>query len=259
MSEKAAGPQRMQVHILGSGTCVPCLERYPCSALVAWGDTRILVDAGVGIMHRLLELGRSINDIDAIVLSHFHLDHVGEVPPFLFSTKYPEFNRKKPLRLIGGAGLDAWFQDLRRTYGHTIDLPEGYFQCMELESSGAFELGGLTLRYAPMAHKPESLGFRFEDASGFALVYSGDTDETQTLIRLAKGAHTLICECAMPEGRKIPGHLVPSVAGKMARDAGVTRLVLTHFYPECTGEDMVSPCAAVYPGEVVLAKDLMAL
>jgi len=250
---------RMQVHVLGSGTCVPSLERYPCSILVEWGGTCMVVDAGAGIMHRLLELGRSIDDIDAIVLSHFHLDHVGEVAPFLFSTKYPELTRTKPLMLIGGPGLESWFGGVRQAFGHTIALPEEYFECMELGAAGGFVLGGLDIGYETMVHKPESLGFRFKDPSGFSLVYSGDTDVTDNLIRLAKGAHTLICECAMPEGRKIPGHLVPSLAGEMARDAGVERLVLTHFYPECEGEDMVSPCASVFPGEVVLARDLMGL
>ncbi len=259
MSEQLPGSNRMRVHVLGSGTCVPSLERYPCSILVEWEDTCILVDAGAGIMHRLLELGRSIDDIDAIFLSHFHLDHAGEVAPFLFSTKYPQFTRTNPLRLIGGPGLDAWFQSLRQVFGHTIDLPEGYFECTELGCEGSFMLGGLNIRYQNMAHKAESIGFRFEDPSGFSLVYSGDTDETSNLSGLAKGSHTLICECAMPEGKKITGHLVPSLAGKMARDAGVQRLVLTHFYPECQGEDMISPCACIFPGEVVLARDLMAL
>lgn len=250
---------RLQATILGSGTCVPSLDRYPCSALVEWEETCILVDAGAGTMHRILAAGQSIDDIDAIFLSHFHLDHVGEVAPFLFSTNYPEFTRTKPLRLIGGSGLKDWFERLKRVFGHTVELPQGYFECTELGPSGAFTLGALEIRYDTMAHKPESRGYRFQDPSGFSLVYSGDTDVTDSLVRLAKGAHTLICECAMPEGRKMPGHLIPSLAGKMARDAGVARLVLTHFYPECEGEDMVSHCASVFSGEVVAARDLMRL
>ena len=259
MDNRLEGKDRMGIKILGSGTCVPSLDRYPCSALVAWEDFHILLDAGAGMMHRLLAAGRCIDDIDAICLSHFHLDHVGEVAPFLFSTNYPEFTRTRPLTLVGGTGIEAWFDGLRRAFGHTIDLPEGYFEIKALGERGDFCMGGLKISYETMAHKPESRGYRFEDPSGFSCVYSGDTDVTENLVRLAAGAHTLICECAMPEGRKMHGHLVPSLAAGMARDAGVQRLVLTHFYPECQGEDMVSPCASVFSGDVVPARDLMVL
>lgn len=259
MNERVRDKDRMQITILGSGTCVPSVDRYPCSVLVEWEDVCILVDAGAGVMHRLLAAGRCIDDVDAICLSHFHLDHVGEVAPFLFSTKYPEFTRARPLTLIGGTGLNLWFEGLRRAFGHTIDLPDGYFDLMELGDRGEFCVDGLTVSYDTMAHKPESRGYRFEDPSGFSCVYSGDTDVTENLVRLAAGAHTLICESAMPEGKKIPGHLIPSLAAGMARDAGVQRLVLTHFYPECQGEDLVSPCASVFSGEVVPARDLMVL
>lgn len=245
--------------ILGSGTCVPSLDRYPCSALVEWKKTCILLDAGAGTMHRLLAAGKSIDEIDAIFLSHFHLDHVGEVAPFLFSTNYPEFTRTKPLILVGGTGLGDWFGRLGHVFGHTVDLPKGFFKIKELGEQGAFSMGGLNITYNTMAHKPESRGFRFQDPTGFSCVYSGDTDVTETLVDLARGAHTLICECALPEGKKMPGHLIPSQAGAMARDAGVKRLVMIHFYPECDGEDMVSPCAALFPGEVVRARDLMGL
>lgn len=255
----SAGKEGMRVHILGSGTCVPSLDRYPCSALVEHQGVSILLDIGAGTMHRLLALGKAIDDIDAIFLSHFHLDHVGELAPFLFSTNYPEFTRKRPLKLMGGAGLGDWFDGLRRAFGHTIDLPEGYFEIVALGERGEMCLAEMKISYETMAHKPESRGYRFEDPEGFSCVYSGDTDVTENLVRLAAGAHTLICECAMPEGKKMPGHLIPSLAAGMARDAGVQRLVLTHFYPECEGEDMVSPCAAVFSGEVVPAKDLMAL
>ena len=250
---------RLRVHVLGSGTCVPSLDRHPCSVLLEWEGIRILVDAGCGTVHRLLALGRSIDDLDAVFLSHFHLDHAGEVPSLLFSTNYPEFDRIKPLTLVGGTGLVPWFEGLRRAFGHTIDLPEPFFNCVELGESGRFTMGELKISYGPVAHRPESRAFRFETPDGFAVVYAGDTDVTERLVDLSRGADILICECAMPEGRKMPGHLIPSQAGDMAQQAGVKTLVLTHFYPACEGEDLVSPCAGKFSGQIVLARDLMAL
>jgi ribonuclease BN (tRNA processing enzyme) len=55
----------------------------------------------------------------------------------------------------------------------------------------------------------------------------------------------------------VKGHLTPSEAGKIAAAAGVKKLVLTHFYPPCDEEDMISPCRKFFDGEIVLAEDLM--
>lgn len=247
----------LKITILGSGTCVPSLERSSCSVLVAWDGISILCDAGAGTMGRLLEAGQSIDEIDAIVLSHFHLDHAGEVASFLFSTKYPEMRRKKKLTLVGGQGLNPWFEQLCRTFNHTIEMDEDFFECLELEAKGAFRFGELTVSYDTMAHKPESRGFRFETPDGFSAVYSGDTDVTDNLVNLAQGADILICESAMPDGQKLPNHLTPSLAGQMAQKAGVKKLVLTHFYPECEDADLITPCKREYSGPVVLAEDLM--
>jgi ribonuclease BN (tRNA processing enzyme) len=67
----------------------------------------------------------------------------------------------------------------------------------------------------------------------------------------------LICESALPDALKVPGHLTPSLAGKIAAEARVGKLVLTHFYPECDYEDMAGQCRRTYGGPLVLAEDLM--
>jgi ribonuclease BN (tRNA processing enzyme) len=251
--------KRMKINILGSGTCVPSLNRKACSALIRFQETFILLDAGPGTMGQMLKLGVSIDEIDAVCLTHFHLDHCAEVAPFLFATKYPGFNRKKPLTLMGGPGLLEWFQGLSTAFNHTIDLPEKVFNSRELSGTGSFELGGLAVTHAPMAHKSESMGFRFQDSTGFSIVYSGDTDVTENLVGLAENADILICESSMPDGMKVPGHLTPSLAGEMAGKAGVGTLVLTHFYPECETVDVKAQCMKSFNGPVIAAEDLMAL
>ncbi len=249
----------MKINILGSGTCVPSLERHPSSALIRTEGSHILVDAGPGTMGQLMKLNVGIDEIDVICLSHFHLDHCAEVAPFLFATKYPGFDRKMPLTLVGGPGLVDWFDRLSRAFNRTIDMPGDWFSCVELSGSGELDFPGMLMAHAPMAHKSESMGYRFTDNTGFSLVYSGDTDETDTLVTLAQRADILICEAAMPDDLKVPGHLTPSLAGKMAEQACVKQLVLTHFYPECDGVDVVAQCERTFSGEIVAAKDLMEL
>ena len=94
------------VTILGSGTCVPSLERSSCSVMVAVSDTKLLFDSGPGTMRRLLRANTTIFDVDYIFYSHFHPDHTAELVPFLFATKYPDMGqRQRALTIVAGQGL----------------------------------------------------------------------------------------------------------------------------------------------------------
>jgi ribonuclease BN (tRNA processing enzyme) len=86
---------------------------------------------------------------------------------------------------------------------------------------------------------------------------SGDTDYCQGMIELGRGADLMILECAMPEENKITGHLVPSLAGKLAKEADCKTLCLTHFYPPCDLDVMRETVSAIYDGELALAHDGM--
>ncbi|MCP4021885.1 MAG: MBL fold metallo-hydrolase [Desulfobacteraceae bacterium] len=249
------------ITILGSGTCVPSLDRSSCSIVLQDQTHTFLVDAGPGTMHRLLMAGVSINDVDAILLSHFHLDHCAEVPPFIFATKYPGFKRQKKLTLIGGTGITQLLDNMNRTFQGSLELPKGYFDIITLDTTNkdTFDLGAIQIDYTKVAHKDESRAFRFTDPNGFSVVYSGDTDYSENLIKIASGADILICESALPDNKKVVGHLTPSLAGRIAAKANVKKLVLTHFYPECDQEDIQKQCEKTFQGPIVLASDMLRL
>ncbi len=78
-------------------------------------------------------------------------------------------------------------------------------------------------------------------------------------VALAREADLLICEAARPDEDPVRGHLTPSLAGRMATEAGVRQLMLTHFYPDCENVDLVAQCRRTYAGPVRLARDLMTL
>ncbi len=94
----------MKLKILGTGTATPSLQRASSSYLLstAWGN--ILVDIGPSIVRRLLEYGHTTDDVDMIVLTHFHPDHTVDLATFLFASNYGDVTRKKPLILLGGRG-----------------------------------------------------------------------------------------------------------------------------------------------------------
>lgn len=249
-----------QITILGSGTCVPSLVRNPCALLIKTGGDRLLFDCGPGVMRRLLEAGVSIFDISHLFLSHFHPDHSGELASFLFALKYPApSSQKQPLTIVAGQGFRSFFERLKSVYGDWIVLPPDLFHVVEMDTTRPDNLTrtSFTVTSMPVAHRPESLAYRVVDAHGKAMVYSGDSDDCDNLVTIAADADLMICESAFPDGQKVDGHLTPSLAGKIARDADVKRLVLTHFYPACDDADIENQCRSTYNGSITLAQDLM--
>jgi len=248
------------VTIIGSGTCVPSLKRSSCAVLMELGETKLLFDSGPGTMHRLLSAGIEIFDIDFIFYSHFHPDHTGELVPLIFATKYPDGSRRNTLLTIaGGDGFLNFINKLKAVYGDWLELPNVMLRFLELDRNGpdSRHFSSFAVETMPMNHQAESLGYRITDSNGKSIVYSGDTDTTENLVSLATGADLLICESAMPDTLKVPGHLTPSLAGDMATRANVKKLVLTHLYPECDRFDIASQCRQTYQGPLVIAEDLM--
>ena len=249
----------IDIIILGSGTCVPSLERSACSVLIRIGKSIIVVDAGPGTMRRLLQAGHDIWTISHLFFSHLHPDHSAELVPLLFSTKYPDIHRRRiPLQIVAGHGFIDHYNKLKDVYGQWIVLPANLISFIELDNvnTDSVHFPDFSVTSTPVEHNPESLAYRFNSPKGRAVIYSGDTDYSENLVALADNADVLICESALPDDMKVKGHLTPSQAGDIASRAGVGKLVLTHFYPECDRADMVSQCRKTYSGQLLLAQDL---
>jgi len=252
--------ETVKVTILGSGTCVPSLRRSSCSILVETGGAKLLFDMGAGTMRRLLEADVTIGEISHLFFSHLHPDHTGELAAFLFASKYPDGRRRRSrLRITAAEGFMAFYDALAGVYGSWIELEEGIVDIFEMSSTGPdfMQLDFSDLSTAPMAHTESSIGYRLTMPDGTSVVYTGDTDYCENAVRLATDADLLVCECALPDGMKVDGHLTPSLAGRIASEARVKHLVLTHFYPECDGVDIEAQCGKTYSGGLLIAEDLM--
>jgi ribonuclease BN (tRNA processing enzyme) len=220
----------------------------------------VLVDSGPGTMRRLLETDTTIFELSHIFYSHFHPDHSGEFVPLLFSSKYSgDQKRQHPLTVTAGRGLLDFYGKLKAVYGHWIEFDLDQLNFIELDNMDrdSRRFSDFSVESAPMAHNEESIAYRFSGPDGSSVVYSGDTDYTEDLIKLAKDADLLICESALPDNMRVKGHLTPSLAGKIATASGVKKLVLTHFYPECDQVDVTQQCRKTFSGPLVLAEDLM--
>ena len=252
--------QHLKVTILGSGTCVPSLERSSCSVLLEIDNQKMVIDMGPGTMRRLLRAESTIRQVSHIFLSHFHPDHSGELVPFLFASKYPVHSRRQtPLTIIAGNGFRNFFSGLGSVFGEWIDIGVDLLDIVELDNSARQKrsFDGFTLESMPVKHRTESLAYRITAPHGASVVYSGDTDVCDSLVDIAKDADLFICESAFPDDLKKEGHLTPSRAGEIATRSNVRKLVLTHFYPECETVDIEKECRKTYSGPLVLAQDLM--
>jgi ribonuclease BN (tRNA processing enzyme) len=249
----------MEVTILGSGTVTPSLERNASCIAVRTSDMLLLVDIGPGAMRRLCEAGIDPKLIDAILITHFHPDHVSDLVPFLFASNYA-FGpvRETVFHVIGPEGLEQFYNGLVAVYGHWIVPANDRLVIKQLNagSPDEYSLETVTVRAMPSAHTFPSLSYRIE-ADGVSVTVSGDTDVSENLVKLAQHTEMLVCESSLPDGMKVPGHLVPSEAGRIAAEADVGKLVLTHFYPPCDSVDVVAQAGAEFSGEIVAARDLM--
>ncbi len=245
----------MELIVIGSGTGVPSLRRGSPSLAVRAAGRLLVLDLGAGSLRALLRHGLNFSAIDVLALSHLHPDHVGDLIPFLFATRYAlGYTRQEPFRLLAARGFARFHQLLKEAFGGWVEPPPGLMDLRELTPDGPDEVreDGLVIRSAPTNHTEGSLAFRVE-AEARSLVYSGDTDDSDSLVDLARGADLLVLEAANPV--KLPGHLTPAEAGGMAARAGVARLLLTHFYPPCDAVDVVALAAREFSGEVIRAED----
>ncbi|MBU0515566.1 MAG: ribonuclease Z [Proteobacteria bacterium] len=251
----------MRLIVLGSGTSVPRPDRGSPGYLVQAAGRVIMLDLGPGSLRQLVRAGYGHDQVDAVFFSHFHPDHCADLIHFLFAAKYgPGYARTRPVRVIGPTGLKNLHQGLVQAFGPWMEPGPGTIEWIEVpaEDPRPIEVKDVTLWPGPVDHTPGALAWRIE-AKGKALVYTGDTDWSTNLVELARGAEVLLAEAACPEGQKVQGHLMPSEAARIAAQAGVGRLILTHFYPECDPESAVVQAAGYFRGPVTAATDLMVI
>jgi ribonuclease BN (tRNA processing enzyme) len=247
----------MEITIIGSGTCVPSLRRSSPCILVDAGSIKILLDSGPGSLRQMLRAGITINDIDLIIYSHFHVDHTADMAPFIFASMYaPESFRTRDLTILGPVGLKEFYRCLTLAYGKWI-IPEHYNIDWIEVGKDTMEFTSSVVKTIPTQHSGNSLATRIESSIGHAVVYSGDSEYCTNLVEISRNADLLILECSFPEDMPCAGHLTPSLAGRIARESQCKKLLLTHFYPPCDSSDLLAPLRKKYPGEVLLAEDLM--
>jgi len=245
----------VKVTIVGSGCGIPNPDRgSPCIA-VNVGKELLVFDCGPGAVRAMAHAGIHWAALDMLFFTHFHTDHVGDLAALLFALNIPDVNRTNSLALFGPPGIQRLYENLVTAYGDWL-TPKRYELFIEELHGEPLEGATWRLDLTKAEHTQPAYSYRLE-ADGAALVYSGDTDYSENIIRLADGSDLLILECSYPNEIAVPGHLTPEKAGEMAERAACRKLALTHIYPVAAGYDLAGQCRRAYHGEVVVAEDGM--
>lgn len=244
----------IRLFILGSGTCIPYERRGSSGYALKLPSSTVLLDCGNGTTWKLSKVGINYLEVDHIFLSHFHPDHTSDLIPFLFATRYSYRERRgKPLFIWGAKGFRSFFSALEKAYNGWI-VPD-CLNILEIEE-GTLKLDDFTITARKTPHIESSLAYRIE-SEGKSLVYTGDTDFSESLIELAKDADVLIIECSSTDDLKVKGHLTPSEVVKIARESKAKRVVVSHLYPICDERNITEKIKQELDVDVVVAEDLL--
>jgi ribonuclease BN (tRNA processing enzyme) len=248
----------MRLTVLGSGTSVPHPRRSSSAHWLQAGDGTLLLDIGGPAVHRMAQEALDWPDLDAVWVSHFHLDHVGGLAPFLFGTKYaPQTRaRRKPLTVYGPRGTEKLLRRFDQAGGYKLFEQPFPLELREVSPRAEFEVfPGLSAQAFSTPHTSESLAVRLTDAGGTSLVYTSDTGYAEALAAFARAADLFLMECSFFRSKPVETHLELEDAMRLARLAGPRRVMLAHLYPEWDGVDIPAEARKLWDGEVIEARD----
>lgn len=278
-AETGCGSEGTWLQVLGSGGP----EANDCRASTGYllwhdGKARVLVDLGTGSLLHFEQSAARIEDLDAVLISHFHVDHSNDLAGLVKASYFTQRARELPLlgpdgndrvpgasvfvqRLLGEDGAYRYLSDFVSGQAAWQLLPEDFPSSGNAETSRSL-LSDLTVTATPVRHGPiPALAWRVRLGER-VVVFSGDmSGETGNLPRLAENADILVAHNAIPEGATGAAralHMPPSVIGKIASQARVKQLVVSHRMNRTLGdeEQTLKYIRESYTGPVQFAEDL---
>ena len=275
--------------LLGTaGGPTPKANRAPSAYALVVGDETYIVDVGNGVGQQLARAKLGINSFRHVFLTHQHSDHsadIGTLALLAWAT-----NPSKPLTLWGPPPLKAMLRHFQAFQALDIETRiadegrppfESFVSVREITKPGELlSKNGVRVRAALNVHPPlkHSFAYRF-DTPGRSIVFSGDTTYSKAVVELATGADVLVHEIMLPSALELliasepnaktlrehlhASHSTPEQVGRVATEAGVKTLVLSHFVPggypflpDSIWHEAVRPH---FSGKIIVGQDLLAL
>jgi ribonuclease BN (tRNA processing enzyme) len=238
-----------------------------CSGyLVQDEDFTLLLDCGNGVFSKLRRFCDYI-EVDAVLISHLHADHILDLVPFSYALTYAP--RQQPVPVAGWPGTSdparpslraprgarAMFRQLVGCWGNE-DLIENAFTLSEYDVSDELQIGPFAVRFCEVPHFTTTYAVELSGASG-RLTFGADCSPNEELVEFARDTDVLLIEATLPRPERdgVRGHLTPREAGDHGRRAGAKRVVLTHYSDELDSEWVLAEARDAYGGPVELAQE----
>ena len=235
--------------VLGSGSAIPFDNRVSSSYLIDFNGQKILLDAGFCVVYRLNEIGVSIEEIDAVFITHKHPDHFMGLIHILFALKSPFYKNKKPLKIFGFKGLTDYLKGFEKVLGNRIK-PDCDVEIIE-DEKGIFN--GVEYELFPVKHTEEAVSVLLKKFDK-NIFYTGDTEYFKDLSKYCSYPDLLVADCASNKENPVKGHMHYEEALRLAKEMKTKNLLLSHFYPN-SADFTIN--ALKYDFSILKAYDLM--
>jgi ribonuclease BN (tRNA processing enzyme) len=245
-----------ELTVLGSSGTYPTPERACTGFLITSGETNIWIDCGVGTFANL-QRHMDFFDVDAVFLSHLHVDHILDLYSFYYAIRYST-NNKGPtgVPVYGPAEAEEFLTHMLSTGGAGHQHFAGFLDFRTASPDEKVEVGPFTFTFATTVHPIDVLAMRIE-AEGRTLCYTSDTGWTDSLVDFAKGADVLIVEATLhqPKEELKEIHLTAQEAGRLGAEANAGKLLLTHIQPGLDPSKSVEMAGERFDGPILVAEE----
>ncbi|RTE89823.1 MBL fold metallo-hydrolase [Bradyrhizobium sp. LVM 105] len=243
----------MQLRFVGCGDAFGSGGRLNTCFHVSGRAANFLIDCGASALPALKRLEIACDEIDLILITHFHGDHFAGLPFLLLDAQFSR--RTRPLTIAGPQGIERRLREVMEAlFEHSSKTRQRFeLDVVELAPEQGRTFGAVTVTPYPVVHGESGgpfLAYRIE-AEGRTLAYSADTEWTETLIPLAHGADLFIAEAYMYE-KVVKNHLSLKTLEQHLPNIGAKRLVLTHMSDDMLSRLETLPYMAAEDGMVVV-------